>query len=763
MTDGPADLAAPQGGASPQALRVLILGAGAVTRIFYVPALLRGLSRLTLAGVVDRSESALRQLGPLPASVQCLAVDAAAALADRDLLAGVDLAVIALPHALHEAAVIQSLRAGLHVFSEKPLGLSVAEVQRMMAAARETGRLLTVCQPRRSLPAVVAIASMLRTGALGQIRRVAWDEGQPYAWPAQSLSQVRLSVGGSELHDIGAHAFDVLCQWFGPLDVERYADDGLGGTPAEFEVDLMGEGGLPVAVRLSRLRHLAQRVTIVGERGCLVWPLARTDALLLQGCQGLGLHSAEIRLPSQGQPASIYDAVRHQLEAFGRAAAGAGALPNPAESALGYVRIFDQCAAARCSQPVRSAVLQTGDHYVVVGAAGFIGCALVEALLLRGHRVTALVHRPASAVRLLRRDVQVELCDVARPETYRAHIQAGSIVINCAVSHSGDDLDRVVVRGALALLDTAQSQGARRVVLLSSMMAYGDPPSDGVVTEATAQAPSQMRYAHAKAEMERGCQQWAATHTMPVVILQPTCVYGPWGKDFGAAPLDEMRAGTFFLFEEGRATANLVYVENLLDAILLASERPLASGSRYIVNEDGEQTTWAAFYGALGEAAFNLAPRSFPSIRRDELAALCARWRKRHGFPDVLREAVRASPIATDWLAEQRWFKVWRRMRDGSRQAAAPPSSGTGLPPAPLDVHDSGRRALHERLLAQRRLFVNESTGRFFTSGALYSSARIRADLGWTPRVSRAVALQATARWAARAYEYRQPDTASKG
>ncbi len=749
-------------GASPRASRVLILGAGAVTRIFYVPAFRNGINGVALVGVVDRSEAALQQLGPLPDVVQLRAVDVAAALADRELLADVDVALVALPHALHESTVIQALRAGLHVFSEKPLGLSEAEVQRMIAAAQETGRLLGVCQPRRSFPAVAGITSLLDSGALGAIQEVCWHEGQPYAWPAQSLAQVRMAAGGSELHDIGAHAFDILCHWFGPLDVTHYQDDGLGGTPAEFEVDLVATAVPHVAVRLSRLRHLAQQVTITGEHGRLTWSLARPDAVSLDGYKGLGLRSVELRFPLQGLPTSIYDAVRYQLEAFGLAAGGARPLLNPADSTLPYARIFDQCTA-QASQPAPTAGRQTSAHYVVVGAAGFIGCALVEELLQRGHRVTALVHRPASAVRLLRRDVRVELCDVASPETYRQHIEQGSVVVNCAVSHSGEELDRVVVQGALELLETAQACGARRVVLLSSMMAYGDPPEVGVVTEATPQAPSQMRYAHAKAEMERRCQRWAAAHPMPVVILQPTCVYGPYGKDFGSAPLEDMRTGLFYLFDEGCAAANLVFVDNLVDAILLACEHPVVSGRRYIVNEDGEETTWRDFYGLLSQAAFSLTASDFESIRCDELAGLCARWRRRHGFPDVFREAVRSSPAAAGWLADQAWFQVWRRLRARKQPtgvAALPAATGYTSPSG--SPKGSGHRLVLDGLMSQSRLFVNESTARFFTSGADYSSARIRAELGWTPRVPRDAALQATARWAAHAYEHRQPVAAAK-
>ena len=245
---------------------------------------------------------------------------------------------------------------------------------------------------------------------------------------------------------------------------------------------------------------------------------------------------------------------------------------------------------------------------------------------------------------------------------------------------------------------------------------------------------------------------------MPVVILQPTCVYGPYAKDFGSAPLEDIRTGHFYLFEEGRAVANLVYIDNLIDAILLASERPVVSGSRYIVNEDGEATTWRDFYGVLSHASFNLSAIDFASIRCDELAGVCARWRRRHGFPDVFREAVRASPAAAGWLADRSWFQMWRRWRSRKQPVAVAALPAAAIQAAPCgSPQGTGHHLVLDGLMSQSRLFVNESTGRFFTSSAVYSTARIRADLGWSPRVPRDAALQSTARWAAHAYEHRQP------
>lgn len=739
--------------ATERLLKIVIFGAGAVTKIFYLPALLRGLSGLALAGIVDRSSDTLHALGPLPLGAQVLAMDADTALADPAVVTNADIALIALPHTLHVRTVVAALQAGLHVFSEKPLGLTAVEVVTMIDAARKSSRLLGVCQPRRSFPVVGAIGELLSQGKLGAIKSVFWDEGQPYAWPAQTLAQVRKSEGGCELYDIGAHAFDLLCQWFGALTVTDYIDDSAGGTPAEFEVRLGNCDLGQVVVRLSRLTRLANRVVIEGERGTLTWHLDQTDTFSISHHTALGLPEILIKVPSAGRPASTYEAVQAQLVAFGQAVLAGDPPPVAGDSALAYTHIFDQCTARMVKPAQPGSTAPSGPEYLVIGAAGFIGCALVEELLRQEKRVVALVHQPASAVRLLRYDLPVHLCDVAEPDSYARYITPDAVIINCAVSQAGEHLERVIIDGALALLAAAEQHGARRVVLLSSMLAYGDPPPQGIVNENTAEAPSQVLYARAKAEMERRCLRWSRGSKVEVVVLQPSCVFGPFAKDFGSAPLGAMREGEFFLFDEGRAAANLVFVNNLVDAILLAVEKPGISGRRYIVNEDDSATSWAEFYGTLSLAAFGVPISRFPSLSRAELDTICARWRAQHGFPRVFREAVRASLAASDWLNDKAIFKAWKALRRPAHRVPEPGPSQEWLG-ATVDAPTTtaALEALKNRLLAQRRLFVSESTGRFYTTCACYSSAKIRDELGWRPRMDRANALRATAEWAEHAY-----------
>src|SRR2546423_1252516 len=116
---------------------------------------------LELRGVCDRSpprRDEASRLFDVPTHA-----NAAGMLADPD----VELVVVGVPPVLHARAVLECLAAGKHVVCEKPFALRVEEVERMLAAADEAGRTLTVYQSRRWDPDFVALRRAVASGALG--------------------------------------------------------------------------------------------------------------------------------------------------------------------------------------------------------------------------------------------------------------------------------------------------------------------------------------------------------------------------------------------------------------------------------------------------------------------------------------------------------------------------------------------------------------------------------------------------------------------
>lgn len=132
----------------------------------------------------------------------------------------VDLVVLATPNALHAEQAIAALQAGKHVVSDKVMCLTLADCDRMIAAAERSGKLLTVFQNRRWDGDYLTVRQLMAQGDLGEVRsiEVAWQGFG--AWRGIDGWRGQAAMGGGKLYDLGAHLVDQLCLIF-PQRIER--------------------------------------------------------------------------------------------------------------------------------------------------------------------------------------------------------------------------------------------------------------------------------------------------------------------------------------------------------------------------------------------------------------------------------------------------------------------------------------------------------------------------------------------------------------
>jgi len=190
--------------------RVAVVGYGFAGRCFHT-YLVSLADQLQLSGVVtSRAEARddIRQRFGVPTYDRFEAV-----LTDDQ----VDLVVLATPNHVHAPQAIAALEAGKHVVVDKPMALDRAEADRMIAAARGAGRLLTVFQNRRWDGDYLTVRRLLDDGTLGELLtlELAWTQyGRPRGWRSEAAH------GGGKLFDLGAHMIDQALQLV-PAPVER--------------------------------------------------------------------------------------------------------------------------------------------------------------------------------------------------------------------------------------------------------------------------------------------------------------------------------------------------------------------------------------------------------------------------------------------------------------------------------------------------------------------------------------------------------------
>lgn len=239
----------------------------------------------------------------------------------------------------------------------------------------------------------------------------------------------------------------------------------------------------------------------------------------------------------------------------------------------------------------------SGKRVFVTGGTGFIGGRLVERLVLECNaRVRVLVRNFARASRIARFPVDMVHGDVTEPGDVEEAVSECDIVFHCAweIQESESMERRVNVQGTRNVLEAALHAGVKRVVHLSTVLVYG-ATADGDLDETTPCDPDNA-YAKSNLETEKIALSYTEGFGLPVVVLQPTIVYGPFGRAWTVGVLKQLKKGRTILVNGGDGLCNAVYIDDMVSAILLGAMKDKAVGEIFLIS--GEQpVTWREFYG----------------------------------------------------------------------------------------------------------------------------------------------------------------------
>ena len=164
----------------------------------------------------------------------------------------VELVIVALPSHVHTEATLAALSAGKHVVCEKPMAVSLADADRMLAAAKRADRILTIFQQRRYNPDFVKVKEMMNSGLLGRIVQIRISESKfTRRWDWQTLQK----YGGGTLNNTGPHFLDMALQCFGSSQPEVFCSLDrtltLGDADDHVKIVLKGEGAPNIDIELS--------------------------------------------------------------------------------------------------------------------------------------------------------------------------------------------------------------------------------------------------------------------------------------------------------------------------------------------------------------------------------------------------------------------------------------------------------------------------------------------------------------------------------
>ncbi|MDT0632084.1 SDR family NAD(P)-dependent oxidoreductase [Rubrivirga litoralis] len=253
---------------------------------------------------------------------------------------------------------------------------------------------------------------------------------------------------------------------------------------------------------------------------------------------------------------------------------------------------------------------------LVTGATGFVGSALVRALVAGGAAVRVL-RRPTSRLDLLggaAREVQHALGDVTDPASVRDAMDGVDLVYHvAAVVAFGPAARRALravnVRGTAHVVDAALDAGVGRLVHTSSIAALGRPEhAGGAIDETAVWTPSRQNTAYAASKRDAELEVLrAVAEGLDATTINPALVFGPGARpDEGTGRLvARVAAGRLPLAPPG-GTA-VVDVADVVAGLRAAAERG-GTGERYVLAS--ENLSWTAILGTLAAALGAAPPRA---------------------------------------------------------------------------------------------------------------------------------------------------------
>ena len=230
---------------------------------------------------------------------------------------------------------------------------------------------------------------------------------------------------------------------------------------------------------------------------------------------------------------------------------------------------------------------------LVFGATGLIGAHLIKRLVQEGHEVTGVSRGPQKEEIKSYRHISF---DIAQKEGFSKIKGNFDICFNMAAhiatGYSTDDaLKCLLVNaiGTLNILEFMVERGIKRLIHSSSVTVYGRPKRR-VAYEESPLNPI-IVYGVSKLTAEKYCIMFASQHDLQITMLRYASVYGPGLTQYTALPIFIEKAQkneTIFLFGDGTRSQDYVYVDDVIEANMLAAK----NGASGIFNiGSGRKTT----------------------------------------------------------------------------------------------------------------------------------------------------------------------------
>jgi predicted dehydrogenase/nucleoside-diphosphate-sugar epimerase len=574
-------------------LRVGLVGAGYISE-FHARAIQRvpNARIVGIADVVNSRATALADRFNIPKVFPTMA-----AMMNE----GVDVVHILTPPDTHASLAIAALKNGCNVLVEKPLAINADEVDRISGAAAAAQKSVCVNHSMLYDRFVSKALSIVRSGGIGEPLTFDYFRSSEYPPYRGGPLPIHYQDGGYPFLDQGVHALYLAESFLGAIEDVKAFHNTHGGDSNllfdEWRVAAQCQRGTANIQISWNVRPLQNWLVVQGTKGVVranlfsMWvthtpqlPLPKAAARALQAMtEGLSI-CAQV-------PANIarfaakkivqYDGLHSLVAAFYSALQTGAPMPVPVSEARSTV-----FWTSRASQEADAAKIKFQSQFqtsgrakvLVTGANGLIGRHLVRRLLQAGNCVRLFVRRPPEPEFMNDDNIEVFLGDLGDPAAVDRAVAGTEIVyhVGAAMKGSAHDFERGTVCGTQNIVNSVLRHGVPRLVYISSLSClYAAVAKRGdVITEDWPVEPSPTKrgaYTQTKTAAEKIVLDAVRDRNLRAVLLRPGRVFGP--EMTLLTPEVARKMGNFFvILGDGTRELPLVYVEDVIDAIVLATE-----------------------------------------------------------------------------------------------------------------------------------------------------------------------------------------------
>lgn len=616
-------------------LRIALVGCGQIAQV-HVKAV-AGYDNATICAVCDRDKYRARKIAEQ-------AGDAAVYTDFTEMLREEkpDVVHILTPPASHKALAIEAMNAGAHCLVEKPMALSAAEADEMIAAANANNVKLATNHNYLFKPSVAKAREMVASGEIGDVVYV----NSYYGMSGETGHYVS---GGGQAHwawNLPGGVFTNFLPHMVYLQMEflKNIQSVVGLTVArpggpdsaisDFNVLLQGDNAAGMLTVSMRAKPYAKYVDIYGTKATIRADLVREVCSVhndhnlprmlnkvaynledsMQLSTGTALNTVKVLTGSLKNMPGLHELVHRFYDSIRQGSPA----PTTGEDGKRVAELMEEIwaknpALANPPQPPpieiksepetdaeRTVVEEYGGlgRVLLTGATGFLGGRMLPALLRTGADVRIIARDADRVPAEYKERADVVYGDIRDPEVIKQAMQDIDVVFNCAAittnKASWREHEEINITATENIFRAAKDAGVKRVVHTSSVIVYGlqNPPNGTPVHESSPYYPTPAKWAHymrSKIESDRLALCYAKEHELPVTVLRLGILYGPGaGRAPGRGIVD---LGSFRVMAGlGRNHLPYAYVDNVVQYMLMAAVVPEAVGEAYNIVDEPQPT-----------------------------------------------------------------------------------------------------------------------------------------------------------------------------